>query len=212
MALSVVAAVLSVSGMSVASAAAPTSRAAAAVQVTKRVVVRPVHANGSPARGFTVSKESFPDFTCDQGASTVAVDANIRFCGSSLTYTVACWKSAKHTVLCLRDPASKKLVRIRYTGHFSHVAAPKRVTPQALRLGNRAYCMIRGGGAWPTPVRHPSWVGYYSCAKGAVYGPPNGDGINRSHKLWTVYTLAASGEGPASKRRVLTAYYVGTAR
>lgn len=211
-AASAAAAVLLTSGVSSVTDAARAAPTTVPVQVTKRIVVRPVTATGRPAAGFTVARESIPGFACDGGASAGAVDPDIRFCGFSATYTVACWKSTNHTVLCLRDPASRRLVRIRYDGGFTHVAAPRRPTPQSLRLGNGEYCTIRDGGAWSIAVRHPFWVGDYSCTRDAVYGPPNGDGVDRSHPLWTVYTLAPSGRGPVTRRRVLTAYFVGTAR
>lgn len=177
---------------------------------TKRVVVRPVRANGHAVHGYTVKRESFDGFTCDEGASPVAVDANIRFCGPSASYTVACWKSTHHTVLCLRNPRAKQLARIRYTGTFTHVAAPKHPSPQALRLFNGNYCLVRDGGAWGEVKGHPKWFGDYSCKHGIdVYGRGR-DGIVRSVNPWRVHTVRDLG-GNYVNRRVKIAYYVGTA-
>ncbi|MGH8860543.1 MAG: hypothetical protein ACRDVG_04795 [Jatrophihabitantaceae bacterium] len=187
-----------------------TATAATPLPHTQRVVVRPVHANGTPVAGYTVTHESIPGFTCDS-VSTVAVDPNIRFCGYSATYTVACWKSANHTVLCLRDPRAKSLVRIRYTGRFAPVARPHRPSPQALGLFNGGYCMIRDGGAWGWVQGHPQWAGAYSCRHVDVYGTGR-DGIDRSVNPWRVHTVAFTQSGQSIvNRRVRTAYYVGTA-
>lgn len=179
---------------------------------TQQIVVRPVDVNGHPVTGYSVTTESIDGFTCDEGPSPVAMNANIRFCGFSATYTVACWKSANHTALCLRNPRVKKLVRIHYSGSFNTVAAPKHPSPEGMVLGNAAYCSIRDGGAWSPSVNHPTWVGFYSCTKNSdVYGPPSsGDGINPTHPLWTVHTIAPSGEGPATTHIVVRAYFVGT--
>jgi hypothetical protein len=179
---------------------------------TQRVVVRPVHANGTPVAGYTVTKEKIPGFACTDGASTVAVSPNIRYCGFSATYTVACWKSANHTVLCLRNPRVKSLVRIAYTGTFTPVAKPKLPSPQAIGLFNGGYCTIRDGGAWGYVQGHPNWYGTYGCRRVAVYGPGR-DGIDRSVNPWRVHTVSSPTGTPGSivNRRVRTAYYVGTA-
>lgn len=175
-------------------------------------VVRPVDRNGSPVAGWTVQKEQIPDFTCD-GTSPVAVDDGIYFCGPSATYTVACWKSAKHTVLCLRDPLVNKLVRIRYTGTLQHVSAPAKPSPQALTLFGGTRCLIRDGGAWGEVQGHPNWVGYYSCDNGTSVWGTTRDGIIRAHQPWRVHTVRFHDDGTQTirTRQVHRAYYVGTA-
>lgn len=183
----------------------------AAVPHTQKIVVRPVHSNGTPVAGYSVSHESIPGFTCS-GASSGAVDPNIEWCGYSATYTVACWKSSNHTVLCLRDPMRKHLVRIRYQGAFIPAAAPRHPSPQALALFSGNYCTVRDGGAWSDIAGHPNWYGTYGCQGNAVYG--TGDGINRSVDPWTVHLV----NNPANNtphaivvRAVMRAFYVGTA-
>src|SRR5689334_1225626 len=113
---------------------------------TQKIVVRPVHANGTPAAGYSVTNESIPGLSCG-GSSPSAVDDNIVYCSPSAAYTVSCWKSRNHTVLCLRDPLKKHLVRIHYSGGIAPTHAPNRPTPQAITLFNGSYCMIRDGGA-----------------------------------------------------------------
>jgi hypothetical protein len=184
----------------------------AAAPHTQQIVVRPVHSNGAPVAGYTVSHESIPDFTCS-GTSAGAVDANIEWCGFSSTGTVACWKSSNHTVLCLQDPMRKHLVRIHYQGAFNPVAAPHHPSPQSLVLYTGNYCLVRDGGAWSNIVGHPNWYGTYGCQHNAVYGG-SGDGINRNVNPWRVHVANNPKNNTPHAivvRGVKTAYYVGTA-
>jgi hypothetical protein len=201
-----IAALLALATAAAATPAGLTSASAARAH-TRLAVVRPVHADGRPVAGYTVKHETIPGFTC-LDASTVAVDRNIDFCGFSATYTMACWKSVKHTALCLRDPWSKTLVRIRYSGKFVGHAAVHHPVPQAMRLKNGNHCWVRDGGAWGSVPGHPSWTGAYSCDQGAIYGP--GDGINQHVQPWLVHVLAADGKH-VTDHRVAKAIFVGTA-
>lgn len=207
-AVATVAASVTLIAGAVAGTAAP---APAAGRHTHTVVVRPVHRDGTPVAGWTVTKQKIPDFTCS-GASPVAVNRGIHFCGPSATYTVACWKSARHTVLCLRNPRRKHLVRIRYTGTLHRVSAPKHPSPQAFTLFGGGYCMIRDGGAWGQVNGHPNWYGDDSCNNGAsVYGPGR-DGINRSRQPWSVHLVRFHPHSQTIRvRHIETAYYAGTA-
>jgi hypothetical protein len=205
-----VAAATVAAGLAVAAAPAGAASARSAARHTKVTVIRPVHADGRPVAGYKVTHEHVPGFTC-LDASPVAVDRNIDFCGFSATYTMACWKSRKHTVLCLRDPWRKELVRIRYTGTFARQAAPHHPVPQALRLGNGNQCWVRDGGAWSIVTGHPYWFGAYGCDFGDVYG--RGDGIVQHVNPWRVHLVVDAG-GPhqrISDHRVAKAFFVGTA-
>jgi hypothetical protein len=184
--------------------------AGAAATHTRKIVIRPVHADGRPVRGYTVKHESIPGFTC-LDTSPVAVDRNIRYCGFSATYTVACWKSRNHTVLCLRDPWIKELVRIRYSGRFRPAAAPAHPVPQALRLSTGNQCWVRDGGAWGWVNGHPHWYGAYGCRHGDVYGP--NDGINESVQPWRVHLVVNAGlpNQRIHDLKVAKAFFVGTA-
>jgi hypothetical protein len=183
---------------------------------TRQVVVRPVHRDGTPVRGYRVVSESHgSNYTCDYH-SPVSVSSGVAWCGASADATIACWKSRHHTVLCLRDPRVHTLVRIRYSGSFSAGDRVKHPEPEALLLRNRDYCTVRIGGAWGPVVKHPAWVGYYSCSRGgAVYGPIKlSGGIDRSVNPWRVHVVR--GDTAASQvihtNRVAVAYFVGTAR
>lgn len=198
-------AVVAATSSGTANATDPDARAS--IDHTSRVVVRPVTAMGRAASGYTVHRESGP-LTC-RDQSPTAVDPGIDTCYPSALYTPACWKSWNHTALCLRRVADTGLVRIRYSGAFAHHAVAQRRSPQGMRLLGGATCEIRIGGAWGSPPSHPSWVGWYSCTNGSVYGPPSGDGIDRSQPIWRVHILRT--DGTMVTRRVARATYVGTA-
>jgi hypothetical protein len=187
--------------------------AQAALPHTQRVVVRPVHADGTPAAGYTVHRQNIPDGIQCWGASDEAVDPGIDYCGATVTNTVACWKSRNHTVLCLRDPQRKTLARIKYAGNYKRTAVPTHPKPQALTLFSGNYCVVRAGGAWPEVHGHPQWQGQYSCEKNGIYGRGN-DGINRSVNPWSVHVVNNPNNNTRNSivvRRVRTAYYVGNA-
>lgn len=177
---------------------------------THRVVVRPVDSAGDPVAGWTVKRERGFSVDCG-GSAPAAVDDGIAECFPTAVYLPACWKSTHHTALCLRDARVQKLVRVRYNGAFGSPTAPKRPTPQDLDLVKGQQCSIRIGGAWGILPSHPTWSGFYSCTKGSVYGPSNGDGVNRSHPVWTVHVWKSGTKDTVVTRGVRTAYFVGTA-
>ncbi len=192
-------------------AASPATGAAvdaAGHEQTSRQVVRPVTADGQAADGWTVRRER-GSADC-WGASRSAVDDGIAVCGPSAFYLPSCWKSRRHTVLCLRDVTDSALVRVRYSGAYPDATAPRRPSPQGLVLAGSQRCGIRVGGAWGTVPGHPRWIGYYMCQRADVYGPPEGDGINRRHAAWRVRLVHA--DGTVVTRRVQQATYVGVAR
>lgn len=181
--------------------------ATAAPASTIVVVVRPVTTHGNPVAGWHVHRQSGV-VACDT-ASRSAVDDGISRCGPSADYLPSCWRSHHHTVLCLRDPTQRQLVRIHYIGRYPHVVAPHRHSPQALVLGTGQTCLIRVGGAWGIIKSHPHWFGFYSCENGTLWGPPRGDGIGRRHHPWWVHLVRT--HQPVAVRKVAVAYLVGTA-
>lgn len=174
-------------------------------------MIRPVTRTGQAARGYQVVREDDDNFQCLGAPSPVAVDPNIRQCGSSATDTVACWKSAvPSTVLCLRDPLTHTLVHIAYQGGFAPIAAPTHPDPQVLVLDDS----IRDGGAWNSVPGYPKWFGWYYCPGGAdVYGPVAGHGIYRSASYWSVRTVTFHIRASPTIRThsVKAAYFVGSA-
>lgn len=201
--------VTALTGLAPTASAAPTDKPA-----TKQVVVRPVTAAGAPAAGWTVTRESG---TVDcYGSAPSSVDDGITACFPTAYGLRACWRSARHTVLCVRDVADRSLVRVRYDGRYPRATAPQVAQPAALALADGRSCLLRVGGAWGSPAQHPQWVGFDSCTRSAdVYGGgAPGDGINRSSRTWTV-KLWRHGVDPKGERlvtrAVTTAYVVGTA-
>src|SRR5690348_17303824 len=108
--------------------------AGASLPHTQKIVVRPVHANGTPAAGYSVTNQAITGGLSCGGTSPRAVADTVVYCSPSAAYTVSCWKSRNHTVLCLRDPLKKHLVRIHYSGGIAPTHAPNRPTPQAITL------------------------------------------------------------------------------
>ena len=187
---------------------------APSVPATAVVTVRPVDASGRPAPGWTVTR--LPgSVTCD-GAAPSSVDAAITSCYPTAYDLRACYRSVRHTVLCLRDPRERSLVRVRYAGGYPEVVAPDVATPAGMTLADGRRCLLRVGGAWGAPAQHPQWVGWDSCTRGAsVYAPGSSpDGVDRSRSAWTV-RLWRTGADPRGTRlvtrRVATAYVVGVA-
>lgn len=197
---------LAVTAVAAARASAPPAGRLAHTQVT---VVRPVDSSGHPATGWTVRRSLDITLSC-YGPAPAAVDDKIALCSPSAAYAPACWRSGHHTVLCLRDVRGRELVRMRYSGAFPTVTAPPQPSPQGLDLAGTRTCDIRVGGAWGQVPSHPSWLGFYSCSTGSVYGPPTGDGINRHHAVWRVHTWSGRGDR-VTTREVRAAYAVGTA-
>jgi hypothetical protein len=194
------------------SAVAPSQRAVGRDRpaATEFVFVRPVTTAGRPAPGWKVRRER-GSATCS-GPSPSAVNPGIVSCFPTALALRACWKSAHHTVLCVRSARRHTLVRIHRTGRYPSVHAPAKPAPMNLVLADGRRCVIRDGGAWGAPPHHPHWIGFYSCQRHAsVYGPARGrDGINRSHKRWTV-RIWRTHQDDVVRRAVRTAYYVGTA-
>jgi hypothetical protein len=178
---------------------------------TQQVVVRPVDASGHARPGWTVHRMKGVKADCD-GSAGAAVTDGIYACFPSAAYLPSCWPSSHHTVLCLRDPRVHKLVRVRYRDTLGTASAPDRPTPQGLDLARGQTCSVRVGGAWGTLPTHPRWVGFYSCTHGSVYGPPDGDGVQRGAQPWRVRVWKSGTRHDVVHRSVTTAYFVGTHR
>jgi hypothetical protein len=180
-----------------------------AVTRTHRAVVRPVDASGHARPGWTVHRARGLTVQCD-GSASAAVDDGIYACFPTAAYLPACWPSGHHTVLCLRDARSRKLVRVQYSGSLGRATASDRPSPQDLDLAHGEGCSLRVGGAWDTLPTHPNWLGFYSCAHGSVYGPQRGDGVDRSTQPWTVRIWKSGTKHRVLHRSVAAAYFVGT--
>lgn len=196
-------------------ALAPTSApvpaaAPAPAATTRHVVVRPVTRAGRPARGWTVQRLG-GEASCS-GTSPAAVSSGITACFPTVLALRACWKSQRHTALCVRDARARTLYRIRYSGTYPVVRARRTPSPMNLVLGTGAGCVVRFGGAWGAPPSHPQWVGFYTCTgEGSVFGPADSrDGIDRTRRPWQVRVWRERSDDVV-RRLVVTDYYVGTA-
>ena len=182
---------------------------------TKRVVLRPVTESGRPASGFFVASDASVTIDCGSPStarpSPVAVDDHILVCSPSSAYAVACWNGeAPATAICLRDPWSPDLVRMKLTGSFPATSAPARPQPLGLVLSDGDHCLIRSGGVWNDLAAHPGWYGTYSCAVNGAVWAAEGDGVDRSSARWSVQFASISGSGPLGTLGVVTAFFVGT--
>lgn len=206
-----------VGGAMPATAARPVAAASPAAHVTHSVVVRPVTAAGHAASGFHVKVQHVSIDCSSADPSPGAIDRDIELCSPSAAYAIACWKAATPgRALCMRDPRSHRLSRIRLDGSFAKTAAinPRWRAPLALVLSDGTKCSIRDGGAWGMLRSHPKWTGAYSCDKhGVVWAPPHAKhyGVDESSAAWTVHTASGSGHGRLTVRHVARAYFVGTA-
>jgi hypothetical protein len=197
------------------SAGAGVDRAAspAPPAATRVVHVRPVTVSGRPSPGWTVRREA-GTVSCS-GTAPSAVNPGITSCFPTAYGLSACFKSGRHTVLCVRDARVRELVRMRYSGAYPKVDGPARPQPINLELTDGRQCLIRTGGAWSSPRQHPRWVGYYSCNRRAgVYAPGAGLGINTTRDLWTAQVWR-SGPDPQGRhlvtRGIARVYVVGVA-
>jgi hypothetical protein len=183
---------------------------------TVKVVVRPVTAAHHASPGYSVTGAPSGQVDCSPPPfpSPGAVSRNIEFCSPSSAYAVACWKAAaRHHVLCMDNPRSRHLVRIRRTGVFAPTGLPPRAqrAPLEMRLGNGALCKIRDGGAWGQLPGHPKLFGTYFCTGNvAVWAKADKHwGVNESSPTWTVRTAKFTSHHLVT-RRVVKAWFVGT--
>jgi hypothetical protein len=183
---------------------------------TQQTVLYPVTSSGRPAAGYSVtSSNQSIDCSSYVVASPVARSAGILRCSPDSAGAMACWHAQDpHRALCLTDPAQRRLISYPLTGGFGS-APPRAAVPFGLLLSDGTRCGLRNGGAWPQPVLHPDWQGYYLCGGGtAVWAPPSAlatEGIDESRPAWTVQVGAQSGPSSYVTRTVVTAFYVATA-
>jgi len=184
---------------------------------TVQVVVHPVMSTGHPNSAYTVQRGQGKIDCSFPSPSPGARSKNVEFCSPSYEYAIACWKaSAAHHALCIRDPHSTKLTKLKLMGKFAHTKlAPKKDrAPLRLVLSDGTVCLIRDGGAWGVLKSHPKWYGTYSCDHhGVVWSPPNANhwGVVESHASWTVRTASGAGKGKVVTRHIKRAYFVATA-
>ncbi|HWC34671.1 MAG TPA: hypothetical protein VG650_07565 [Mycobacteriales bacterium] len=214
----IAAVVVSLVGLGVPAAVAP-STATASAATTVKIIVMPVTASGHAAAGFTVKVEHLGfGIGCDfKDPSPGALSPNIEECAPSAAYAIACWKAAAPgKVLCMRDPSSHKVYKIKRQGKFKNtaIAKPRDRAPLMIVLADGSTCQIRDGGAWPQPKGRPNLYAAYSCAKyGVAWTYAKGrhrdphNGIDESSSTWRIRV----GEKHVVWRKIAKAYFVATA-
>ncbi|MCX5045025.1 hypothetical protein OG921_17805 [Aldersonia sp. NBC_00410] len=182
---------------------------------TRTTVLEPVDADGFPARGWRVDPGrtggsidcSYPE------SSPSAVSDDIVRCTPNAAAADTCFAADDPgQALCLIDPFSNTVVEYAVAGAIAAVTAPADPRPIGLVLDNGDKCRLRVGGAWSAPESHPDYVGYYSCdaaGDAAIWGPPEGGGIDESASQWSVEYGWITGQ--LTTQRVVEAFYTGRA-
>ncbi|MBF4163333.1 hypothetical protein [Nocardioides acrostichi] len=187
---------------------------AASVASTQHVLVKPVDSAGNPADGYTVRKiDDFKNTKVDCYGYAKGVGHDVVSCYPTALYLHSCFPSRHHTVLCLRDARSTSLVRAKYSEIKRQGTAHGRPVVDldlAAKKGVQT-CSIRFGGAWGQLPTHPNWVGFYSCERGSVYGPPDGNGIDESGDPWTVKLWKSGTDHTVQTKDVAVAYTIAHA-
>lgn len=176
-----------------------------AAQPTRLTNLAPV-VDGGPAPGWTVTDELDTTADCGQPSGS-AVSDGIQACSPSAAWAVACWPKGDGSVLCLRDPWDRTLVRYPANNTDVAVTALPDPAPLAIALDDGRHCFIRTGGAWGSYEPDPELLGAYSCTPQSdeqfVWA---GDRtFNEDSPAWTVQVGGTS--GPLQTRTVTEAYF-----
>lgn len=184
-------------------------------QNTRTTVLKPVDAEGFPARGWRAESGSIgASIDCSYPESSPsAVSDDIVRCSPNAAAADTCFASHHPGhALCLIDPFGSTVVEYAVTGFLAAVEAPADPDPIGLVLDNGDTCRLRVGGAWSAPETHPDYVGFYGCDaddEAAIWAPPEGSGIDKSAGAWTVEYGGVTGE--LTTQRVVEAFYTGRA-
>lgn len=180
---------------------------------TEVINVVAVDAAGQPTNGYHENTGGQPAPGDCTDPSPAAVSGGIYRCWPAADGADVCWPAAGLDLLCLNDPWSQELHRIRANAALPTVSAPAHPTPVALELDDGAHCRLRNGGAWGH--RADDLVAYYGCAGGdnlTVLAPTESDPIDRSAAVWTVKVgpdQAPESAPPPVSRQVRTAWFAG---
>ena len=193
--------------------AAPTvSSPAAPTRVVDEVAV---DSGGRPANGYReIGSDESSAVDC-RDPSPAAVDGNIYSCGPTAAAADVCWPASGLDLLCMNDPWSRELHRVRANAPLPQVSPPDPREPVALQLEDGNRCRLRNGGAWGG--RDDGYVGAYLCGGDVVvlvqqHG--NTDPVDRSAPVWTVKVgrLGPPGQPlpPPTTVNVVTAWFAAT--
>lgn len=198
-----------------ASASSSTSASASpASEVTAIIDVVAVSSAGQPVNGYRETTTGEPvagQADCTE-PSPAAVSPNIYRCYPSAYGADVCWPASGLDLLCMNDPWTTELHRIRASAPLPPVSAPALPTPVALQLDDGTRCRLRNGGAWGH--RYDDLRAFYGCGDHPgidVLAPMDSDPIDRSSPLWTVKVGSDEARDPSSPppatHRVHTAWF-----
>lgn len=170
------------------SASAPaTDPTTAPEPATEQIRVAAVDSAGDPAAGYTVN--DVPNagiFGCDY-PSAVSLAPGIHNCAPTAASANVCWGTPDRiTLLCLYEPWTTELQRMRADQTYTEVPAASDPMPWGLVLADGSRCLIRNGGAWPG--RPDGLTGAYSCDGETefVLADRSAPVVDRTAQLWTV--------------------------
>lgn len=173
-------------------AVVPPPPVAADPPATEQISVMAVGPDGQPINGY---RESSPEGNvvtveaCDPSPSATA--DNVYSCSPSAAGAGTCWPSTPGSLLCVNNPWTKTMHRVKYNGSLPPVQPTATPDPFALTLDDGTQCRLRNGGAGGG--RADGYVAAYYC--GDPYAnvnvlclPSQGAGscIDRSSATWTV--------------------------
>ena len=186
----------------------PQTSGGAATQILNEVAV---NSGGQPVNGYheAPSQGIVTDVECTS-PSPAAVSRNIYSCGPTAASADVCWPASDQDLLCMNDPWTKELHRVRARTTPSPVSPKDVPEPVALLLDDGTQCRLRNGGAWSG--RDDGYDGAYSCnADGVVLAQGHIEPIDRSAPAWTVKTGELGPPGtslpPPSTHSVVTAWF-----
>lgn len=166
--------------------------AAADPPPTQQISVMAVGPDGQPMNGY---RESPPEGNvvtvegCEPSPSATA--DNVYSCSPSAAGAGTCWPSTPGSLLCVNNPWTKTMHRVKYQGSLPPVQPTATPEPFALTLDDGTQCRLRNGGAGGG--RADGYVAAYYCADpyanvNVLWLPSQGAGscIDRSSATWTV--------------------------
>jgi hypothetical protein len=194
--------------------AAPQSSGGGATQIMNVVAV---NSAGQPANGYREAppQGNISEVDCTTAGghpSPAAVADDIYYCSPSAASADVCWPAGPGSLLCLDNPWSQQVHRVRYNGVLPHVQPTATPLPFALLLDDGSTCRLRNGGAWGK--RYDDLRGFYRCTGPAgqdVLAPKDTDPIDHSSPVWTVRVGLDSASDPSSPppvtHSVVTAWF-----
>ncbi|GAA4535927.1 hypothetical protein H7J89_24610 [Mycobacterium paraffinicum] len=193
--------------------------AAADPPPTQQISVMAVGPDGQPMNGYRESTPAGNVVTvegCEPSPSAMA--DNVYSCSPSAAGAGTCWPSTPGSLLCVNNPWTKTMHRVKYNGSLPPVQPTATPEPFALTLDDGTQCRLRNGGAGGG--RADGYVAAYYCGDpyaniSVLWLPSQGAGscIDRSSATWTVKVGPLGTPDtvypPPQTRAVMEAWFAG---